>query len=136
MSKISLDDFIIRDPFQKIYSMKRDRDSIYHAYMDYRHYLKHLWITWNRIHEEYTVSMDHHAQTLDLLSSRQENSEKYRLIFKEFERTLGILECDIETFTVFAHRYLDKVAKLVEVLIQLPRGDTPENNFRGHKKYF
>ena len=50
---------------------------------------------------------------------------------------LKILEVDIETFVLFARRFMDMVAKLIEKQIALPEGSiSEEDGFTEHKVYF
>lgn len=123
MSKTELDDFLTKGPFHDIYLRKKDEDSnFYYTYVDYHQYLQYLGIIWKRIKDEHNASMEYNLQINNLLTSRQENSVEYRQIVMKSKETLDILECDIETFVVFARRFLDKVGKMVVKLTQLPPG--------------
>jgi hypothetical protein len=119
------------------YILKRNRDSnFFYVYMDYYDYLQYLRIVWKRITEEYTTSLDYHSQQSNLLSTKQGISHEYHLIFNKSKEISTILQCDIETFMMFARRFLDKLAKLIEEFITLPPGTFIKNSFTEHRKFF
>jgi hypothetical protein len=80
--------------------------------------------------------MDFNTKRNQLSSNKQEDTDEYRLYSIRLYEISTVLQCDIEIFVIFVRRFLDKVAKLVELLIELPPGIDVENSFTGHKKYF
>jgi hypothetical protein len=50
--------------------------------------------------------------------------------------TLSFIECDTESFILFIRRFLDKVAKLVELLIAIRPPRQIGNSFSDHRKFF
>jgi hypothetical protein len=137
MSKIELDDFILHDPFHDIYIRKKDDGSdFYYVYVDYHDYLRYLQIIWRRIKDEYDTIMEYNSQSNSLLSSREVNFDDYRRVTIESLETQNVIQCDIETFVIFARRFLDKVGKIVVKLTKLPHGKQIGRSFTDHKKDF
>jgi hypothetical protein len=137
-----LDDFIVKDPFYQIYLNKRDESNFFYIHSDYSDYMQYLNIIWSRIKETYRSIGIIYRQEMDLVSkqTREKLSEeeiiKLETLATHEHNQLPILGCDIETFILFARRFLDKVGKLVEALIILKPGTYVKNSFTKHKSFF
>lgn len=136
-----LDDFIVKDPFYQIYLKKRDESNFY-VHTDYSDYLQYLNIIWSRIKKTYGSNGISYPQEMELSSKQtREKLSEEEIIKLQSLATYGynqltILSCDIETFILFARRFLDKVGKLVEALIILKPGTHVKNSFSKHKAFF
>ncbi len=70
------------------------------------------------------------------MSESKRTDERISLEMRE-RALLKILEIDIETFILFARRFMDLVAKLIEKQIVRPDGSmSDEDGFTEHKAYF
>ncbi len=122
-----LDDFITRDSFHIIYLKRRDDGSRFlYVHTDYLQYLQYLNIIWNRIRLKYRAIV--HMKSLELESnyingklSEQESLELRNVNIQSFKMR-SFIECDIEAFIIFTRRFLDKVSRLIELLITLAPG--------------
>jgi hypothetical protein len=136
----TLEEFLKDDPFHLIYVKRRDEESdFFYVHTDYLDYLRYLNIIWDRIRKEYQSIVRYHQRSLSLISNRdlsQEENIQLRSIILNRSNLLTILECDIESFVLFARRFLDKVGKLVEYLIKLEVGRHIENSFTKHREFF
>jgi hypothetical protein len=128
-----LDDFIVKDLFYQIYLKNRDESNFFYVHTDYSDYLQYLNIIWNRIKKTYGTIGISYTQEMEL--SSKQTRENLSLATYGYNQ-LTILSCDIETFILFARRFLDKVGKLVEALIILKPGTHVKNSFSKHKAFF
>jgi hypothetical protein len=136
-----LGDFITKDPFYNIYLQKRDdRSGFFYVYTDYNQYLQYLNIIWKRIKEEYKTIGLYHRKSFELLANQKgdnpSNQDAIGNVDTQILNMLSVLECDIEAFILFARRFLDKVAKLIESLIIIKKGTQVGNSFSAHRKFF
>jgi hypothetical protein len=125
-------DYFLYDPLYEIYSRKREDTDFFNTYMDYRQYLKYLSIIWQRIKKE---SKDIGVGQAEQLRIDPEKFPKEwsSLTIKE-QSNLDVLQCDFESFIIFSGRFMDKVAKVVEHLIERPEGMKLGESFTEHKK--
>lgn len=129
-----LKDHFTLDPINKIYLLKRGDTDFFNAYMDYRQYLEYLAIIWNRINSESREIGVYHTKTLKALS--EENLYEWKSLMTKQNRIQRILLCDFETFIIFSRRFMDKVARLNVLLIEIPKGKHPPESFTDHKTWF
>jgi hypothetical protein len=126
----TLKDFFQHDPFHRT-------SGTITAFSNYSGYLQSLGIIWQRIKDGSRAVGDCHAQVNKILSSeKQHTDESVSLEMKELG-LLKVLEVDIETFILFARRFMDMVAKLIEEHIAPPKGMIlEEDGFTEHKALF
>ena len=94
-----------------------------------------MYIIWQRIKEECNKVGDYHTQEIRIPFNTQPSQEQLSLITRN-GATLNVLELDFEMFIVFARRFMDKVALLIEKSIEIPKGMGLGNSFTKHKKFF
>jgi hypothetical protein len=133
------DPFVLKDhfkanPLYEIYSKRRTDTRFFNAHSDYQQYLKYLAIIWHRIQNECNEIGEYHAEESKI--APEEHSEKWIALNNEQTRVLTMCQCDFETFIMFARRFMDKIGKLIELLIECPKGKHPPKDFTHHKKWF
>jgi hypothetical protein len=117
-----LKDHFRQNPFKKIYSKKSGDTHFFNAHFDYWQHLRYLEIIWDRVKNEYKELGAYNAEGK---------------LSPELNEMQIKCQCDCETFIIFSSRFMDKVSKIVEPLIEYRDGKTPvQRGFTQHKNWF
>jgi hypothetical protein len=130
----NLKDHFIQSPYSEIFSERREDTSFFNAHSDYFQYLRYLAIIWSRIQNECRQIGVYHSQ--EAMISYEVNPKEWTTLITAKEQLQTQCQCDIETFVMFGRRFMDKVAELIELLIDYPNYKRPEAGFTKHKEWF
>jgi hypothetical protein len=93
-----------------------------------------LAIIWNRIKNESKEIGVYHPEESKI--SHEEQPEGWISLLAKQNQVHTIWQCDFETFIIFSRRFMDKVAELIELMIEYPNEKRPGEGFTKHKKWF
>lgn len=131
-----LGDFVSSDPLYSIYQRKDGRTNFFYEYEDYFQYLKYLMAIWERLREDYRNYGIHNKYSDKLIESQGKHSEEDVKKWQKYGRAGLLLQLDSECFITFARILMDKVAKVVECFVELPKGADVGDTFPKHKQFF
>jgi hypothetical protein len=133
-NSFELKDHFRHNPFHEIFLKRKEDTRIFNAHSDYFHYLRYLAIIWDRIQNECREIGVYHAQEEQI--SYEENPQEWNAMRNKEDLVQTKCQCDFETFVMFARRFMDKVAELIELLVEYPNYERPREGFTKHKEWF